>query len=208
VLRTGVSPRAAQASLRTVLEGDLRPLLPLIQVPTLVLHRRDFHVPSVEHTHFLVEHIPGAKLAELPGADMPVIWDTPELALDLIEEFLTGVRRIAEPKRVLATVVFTDIVSSTEQVSRLGDRRWRELLDVHDELARRVVEEFQGQLVKTTGDGSWPPSTVQTAGAAARLPSETSCAASGSRFGWDCTLARLSCVTAMSVALLFISRPG
>jgi class 3 adenylate cyclase len=153
LLRTGASPRAARALLRTVLEVDLRPLLPLIQAPTLVLHRRDFHVPPVDHAHFLVEHIPGARLAELPGADMSVIWDTPELALDLIEEFLTGVRRIPEPKRVLATVLFTDIVGSTEQASRLGDRRWRELLEVHDELARRLVEEFQGQLVKTTGDG-------------------------------------------------------
>jgi class 3 adenylate cyclase len=153
LLRTGASPRAARALLRTVLEVDLRPLLPLIQAPTLVLHRRDFHVPPVDHAHFLVEHIPGARLAELPGADMSVIWDSPELALDLIEEFLTGVRRIPEPKRVLATVLFTDIVGSTEQASRLGDRRWRELLEVHDELARRLVEEFQGQLVKTTGDG-------------------------------------------------------
>jgi class 3 adenylate cyclase len=153
LLRTGASPRAARALLRTVLEVDLRPLLPLIQAPTLVLHRWDFHVPPVDHAHFLVEHIPGARLAELPGADMSVIWDSPELALDLIEEFLTGVRRIPEPKRVLATVLFTDIVGSTEQASRLGDRRWRELLEVHDELARRLVEEFQGQLVKTTGDG-------------------------------------------------------
>jgi class 3 adenylate cyclase len=153
LLRTGASPRAARALLRTVLEVDLRPLLPLIQAPTLVLHRWDFHVPPVDHAHFLVEHIPGARLAELPGADMSVIWDSPELALDLIEEFLTGVRRIPEPKRVLATVMFTDIVGSTEQASRLGDRRWRELLEVHDELARRLVEEFQGQLVKTTGDG-------------------------------------------------------
>jgi class 3 adenylate cyclase len=153
LLRTGASPRAARALLRTVLEVDLRPLLPLIQAPTLVLHRWDFHVPPVDHAHFLVEHIPGARLAELPGAHMSVIWDSPELALDLIEEFLTGVRRIPEPKRVLATVMFTDIVGSTEQASRLGDRRWRELLEVHDELARRLVEEFQGQLVKTTGDG-------------------------------------------------------
>jgi class 3 adenylate cyclase len=153
LLRTGASPRAARALLRTVLEVDLRPLLPLIQVPTLVLHRRDFHVPPVEHARFLVEHIPGARLVELPGADMSVIWDTPELALDLIEEFLTGVRRIPQPKRVLATVLFTDIVGSTERATRLGDRHWRELLEVHDELARRLVGEFQGQLVKTTGDG-------------------------------------------------------
>jgi class 3 adenylate cyclase len=83
----------------------------------------------------------------------PLIWETPQLALDQVEAFLTGVRRTTAPTRVLATVLFTDIVGSTEQASRLGDRRWRELLDVHDELARRLVEEFGGQLVKTTGDG-------------------------------------------------------
>jgi class 3 adenylate cyclase len=153
LLRTGASPRAARALLRTVLEVDLRPILPLVQAPTLVLHRRDFHVPPVEHARFLVEQIPDARLAELPGADMSIIWDTPEVALDLIEEFLTGVRRVPEPARVLATVLFTDIVGSTERAGRLGDRRWRELLGAHDDLARRVVEEFQGQLVKTTGDG-------------------------------------------------------
>jgi class 3 adenylate cyclase len=79
--------------------------------------------------------------------------EAPELALDLIQQFLTGVHRPAEPNRVLATVLFTDIVASTERASRLGDRRWRELLNVHDELARRLVEEFGGRLVKTTGDG-------------------------------------------------------
>jgi class 3 adenylate cyclase len=154
LLRTGASPRAAaRALLRTVLEVDLRPLLPLIQAPTLVLHRRDFHVPPVEHAHFLADHIPDAKFVELPGADMSVIWDTPELALDVVEEFLTGVRPIPRPKRVLSTVLFTDIVGSTERATRLGDRRWRELLNVHDELARRLIEEFGGQLIKTTGDG-------------------------------------------------------
>jgi class 3 adenylate cyclase len=90
---------------------------------------------------------------ELPGADGMLIWETPELALDLIEEFLTGVRRAAQPTRMLATVLFTDIVGSTQQASRLGDRRWRELLNVHDDLTRRLVEEFGGQLIKTTGDG-------------------------------------------------------
>jgi class 3 adenylate cyclase len=154
LLRTGASPRAAaRALLRTVMEVDLRPLLPLIQAPTLVLHRRDFHVPPVEHAHFLTEHIPDARLVELPGADMSVIWDTPEVALDLIEEFLTGVRPVPGPMRVLSTVLFTDIVGSTERAARLGDRRWRELLNAHDELAGRLIEEFGGQLIKTTGDG-------------------------------------------------------
>jgi class 3 adenylate cyclase len=135
------------------LDLDVRPVLPLIQAPTLVVHRKDFHVVPIEHARYLAEHIPGAKLVELPGADVTFVWDRPELALDLIEEFLTGVHHMPEPKRVLATVLFTDIVGSTERARELGDRRWRRLLDVHDELAHRVVEEWGGRLVKTTGDG-------------------------------------------------------
>jgi class 3 adenylate cyclase len=153
VQRAGGSPRGALASLRAVLELDVRPILPLIQAPTLILHRKDFQGVPIEHGRYLAEHIPDAKLVELPGADVTLVWEAPELALELIEEFLTGVRRSPEPTRVLATVLFSDIVGSTEQASRLGDRRWRELLNVHDELARRLVEEFGGQLVKTTGDG-------------------------------------------------------
>ena len=153
LVRTGGSPRAAQAFLRAGLEVDVRPVLPLIQAPTLVLHRRDYQFLSIDHGRYLAEHIPGAKLVELPGADGTLIWETPELALDLIEEFLTGVRRPAGASRVLATVLFTDIVGSTERAGRLGDRRWRELLDVHDELVRRLVEEFHGRLVQMTGDG-------------------------------------------------------
>jgi pimeloyl-ACP methyl ester carboxylesterase len=151
--RAMASPKAAQPLLRTMLEVDVRTVLPLIQAPTLVLHRWDLQLLSIEHAHYLVEHIPNAKLVELPGADAPLIWEEPQLALDLIEEFLVGVRHAAEPTRALATVLFTDIVDSTKLATRLGDRRWRELLDVHEELARQVVEEFGGQLVKTTGDG-------------------------------------------------------
>jgi pimeloyl-ACP methyl ester carboxylesterase len=167
LLRTGASPRAARALLRTVLEVDLRPILPLVQAPTLVLHRRDFHVPPVEHARFLVEQIPDARLAELPGADMSIIWDTPEVALDLIEEFLTGVRRVPEPTRVLATVLFTDIVGSTERAARLGDRRWRELLGVHDELAGRLVEEFHVSPSRRPATASWRPSTAPAGRSAA-----------------------------------------
>jgi class 3 adenylate cyclase len=151
--RAGASPRAAQAFLRALLEVDVRPALPLVQAPTLVLHRPDAQVIPVEHGRYLAEHIPRATLVELPGADPTLVWETPELVLDQIEAFLTGVRRTAAPTRILATVLLTDIVGSTERAGRLGDRRWSELLNVHDELARRVVEEFAGQLVKTTGDG-------------------------------------------------------
>jgi class 3 adenylate cyclase len=151
--RTSLNPRAAQPYLRAMMDVDVRTILPLVQAPTLILHRRDVQSFSVEEGRYLAEHIPQAKLVELPGADATLAWETPELALDLIQQFLTGVHRPIEPNRVLATVLFSDIVASTEQASQLGDRRWRELLNVHDELARRLVEEFGGRLVKTTGDG-------------------------------------------------------
>lgn len=151
--RTSLNPRAAQPYLRAMMDVDVRSILPLVQAPTLILHRRDVQSFPVEQGHYLAEHIPQAKLVELPGADATLAWETPELALDLIQQFLTGVHRPIEPNRVLATVLFSDIVASTERAGRLGDRRWRELLNVHDELARRLVEEFGGRLVKTTGDG-------------------------------------------------------
>jgi class 3 adenylate cyclase len=151
--RAVASPKLAQSFLRTMLEADVRTVLPLVHAPTLILHRRDIQLLPIGHARYLAEHIPNAKLVELPGADAPLVWEEPQLALDLIEEFLTGVRRPPEPTRVLATVLFTDIVDSTKLATRLGDRRWRELLDAHDELARQAVEETGGRLVKTTGDG-------------------------------------------------------
>jgi class 3 adenylate cyclase len=151
--RAMASPRAAQPLLRTMLAVDVRTVLPLIQAPTLVLHRREVQLLPIENARYLVEQIRDAKLVELPGADAPLIWEEPQLALDLIEEFLIGVRRAAEPTRALATVLFTDIVDSTKLASQLGDRRWRELLNTHDDVARQLVEEFNGRLIHTTGDG-------------------------------------------------------
>jgi class 3 adenylate cyclase len=151
--RTGASPRAAKALLRAALEVDARPILPLIHASTLILHRRDAHLIPIQHARFLAEHIPDAKLVELRGSDLSLMWENREQILDLIEEFLTGVRRVPPPKRVLATVLFTDIVGSTTLASRLRDRRWRELLDTHDDVSRQTVEEFNGRLVETTGDG-------------------------------------------------------
>jgi class 3 adenylate cyclase len=151
--RTVGSPRVVQAYMRAMFEVDARPILPLIHAPTLVLHRSNVQFIPVQHGRYLAEHIPGAKLIELPGVEGPLVWEMPELTLDRVQEFLTGVGRVAEPTRVLSTVLFTDIVGSTERAAALGDRRWREVLNVHDELARRLVEEFGGRLVKTTGDG-------------------------------------------------------
>jgi class 3 adenylate cyclase len=151
--RASASPKVSQVFLRAMAEIDVRPVLPLVQAPTLILHRRGFSLVPIAHGRYLADHIGRARLVELPGSDVDLSWETPDLALDGIQEFLTGIRRGAEPSRVLATVLFTDIVSSTERAARAGDRRWRELLEVHDELAGRLVEQFHGRLVKTTGDG-------------------------------------------------------
>jgi len=151
--RTTASPRAVQAFLRASFEMDASSILPLIQAPTLILHRRDCQLVPITHGRYLAERIPGATLIELPGTELSLFWETPEAVLDHVEQFLIGVRRVAQPTRMLATVLFTDIVGSTQRAGELGDRRWRELLNVHDELTGRLVEEFGGHLVKTTGDG-------------------------------------------------------
>jgi class 3 adenylate cyclase len=151
--RSMASPRTVHVFLRALFQVDVRPLLPLVQAPVLVLHRRDFLLLPIEHGRYLAEHLPNARLVELPGADGPLTWEHPELTLGHIEEFLTGVRQHVPTTRVLATVLFTDIVGSTERAAALGDRRWRELLQVHDDLSRRLVEQWGGRVVKTTGDG-------------------------------------------------------
>jgi len=150
--RAIASPGVVRAYLRALLEVDVRPILPLIQAPTLVLHHTGFRQLPVAHGRYLAEHIPGARLVEVPG-DLPLLWELPDPVLEAVEEFLTGVDRPAVATRVLATVLFTDIVGSTERAAELGDRRWRELLQVHDDLAGRLVDRWGGRLVKTTGDG-------------------------------------------------------
>ncbi len=151
--RRGASPATAAVLSGTLLTGDVRAVLPSIVAPTLVIHRSDnpFIVPA--HSRYLVERISGARYVELPGADsMPYSGDADSL-LDQVEEFLSGERHRPIPDRVLATVLFTDIVGSTEQAVQLGDRRWRELLERHDQIVRRQVGRFRGRFVKSTGDG-------------------------------------------------------
>jgi class 3 adenylate cyclase len=151
--RATASPQTVQTFIHASYAVDARPMLPLVQAPTLVLHRREFGLVPIEHGRYLAERLPDATLVELPGADGPLVWETPELALDAIQEFLTGVRRAVAPDQTLATVLFTDIVASTQRAGQVGDRRWRELLELHDQAARRWVEAFHGTLVKTNGDG-------------------------------------------------------
>jgi len=147
------SPTRTWALVQMFLETDVREALPLIQAPTLVMHRRRDHAVSVRGARWLAEQIAGSRFVEFEGRDhLPWVGD-PEPPLVAMEEFLTGVRPGATPERVLATVVFTDIVDSTKRATELGDRRWRELLEEHQELVRACLERFEGREVKTTGDG-------------------------------------------------------
>ena len=150
--RQSMSPTMARAALRLALEFDIRDVLPSIHVPTLVIHRTG-DVLQVEGARWLATQIPDARFVELPGDDhWPWITD-PDEVVDEVEEFLTGERREREPDRVLATVLFTDIIGSTERATALGDRRWRDLLDQHDRLVRHELDRHRGREVKTTGDG-------------------------------------------------------
>jgi class 3 adenylate cyclase len=139
--------------MRASLEFDVRDLLPAIRVPTLVLHRSGDMAVPVEHGRYLGEHIPGAKYVEMPGIDhAPAIGD-PERIIGEIEEFLTGSRSEMEIDRVLATVLFTDVVDSTKRAATLGDRPWRALIDRHDQIVRQQLSRFRGREVKNLGDG-------------------------------------------------------
>ena len=152
-LRRSASPGAAVALMRMNTQLDVRDVLPTIQAPTLVLHRAHDRDASVEEGRWIAARIPGAKFVELPG-EAHILWaGNTDAVVDEIEEFLTGVRRGPEPDRVLATVLFTDIVGSTEQATRVGDRRWRDLLERHHALVRRELERFSGREVDTAGDG-------------------------------------------------------
>ena len=133
---------------------DISDILPTIRVPTLIIHRTEDATISVEGGRFLAEHIPGASYMELPGKDhLPLIGDNADEIADAIEEFLTGSRPLVTIDRVLATVLFTDIVGSTEKAAALGDSRWHNLLDNHHTTIRRNLTRFRGHEVKTTGDG-------------------------------------------------------
>ena len=150
--RLSASPGAAVALLQMIFEIDIRPLLSTIRVPTLVMHRTaDF--AHAFGSRYMGAHIPGAKVVELPGSDyFPYLGDQ-DAILDEIEEFLTGVRPVHVPDRALVTVLFTDIVSSTERASALGDDVWTRTLDRHDALVAREVERHRGRRINTTGDG-------------------------------------------------------
>jgi class 3 adenylate cyclase len=150
--RASASPGAARDLILVNSQIDVRHVLPAISVPTLVLHRTGDRDSRSEEGRYIAERIPGARFVELAGdVHVPVI-DADQI-LDEVEEFLTGTRPAREPDRVLATVLFTDIVGSSQRAAELGDRAWRELLAGHHAAVRRQLERFQGREVDTAGDG-------------------------------------------------------
>ena len=152
-LRMGASPREALTLARMNTEIDVRTILPAIRVPTLVLHRRDDRDALIAGGRYIADHIPGAKLVELDGADHLLWAGDQDSVLNEIEEFLTGVRHSAASDRVLTTILFTDIVGSTARAAALGDRQWRDLLARHYATVRGAIERYRGREARTTGDG-------------------------------------------------------
>ncbi len=152
-LRLGASPSAVINVFRMNAAIDVRDILPAIHVPTLVLHRSGDRTIEVEQGRYLAQHIPGARLAELSGDDHLWWVGDSESIVNEIQEFLTGERHAVEPDRVLATMLFTDIVDSTKRAAEMGDRRWRDLLDRHNAVMRTEINRFRGRAVKSTGDG-------------------------------------------------------
>jgi class 3 adenylate cyclase len=152
VTRAIATPKKVAAQIRYIVENlDAREALPLIRVPTLVLHTENNLVYSIEEGRYLADHIDGAKFVELPGGDLDV--STSVGAIEEIAEFVTGERPPVEVDRILTTVLFTDIVASTERAEREGDHRWSELLSAHHKVVRSELHHFRGQEIDTAGDG-------------------------------------------------------
>jgi class 3 adenylate cyclase len=151
--RLAASPGAAMALMSSYMDIDVRPALPLVNAPTLVVHRTDDRMVPVSLGRYVADHIDGARLVELPGTDHFWWTEGTDEILGEAEEFLTGARSAPEADRVLASVLFTDIVGSTRRAVELGDREWGLLLDKHDSLVAREVTRHGGRVIKTTGDG-------------------------------------------------------
>ena len=151
--RYAATPAMLTQTYLMFLDIDVRPILPTVDVPTLVLHRRGDHAVNRRGSEWMATQIPGAKYVELTGIDHSLFAGDTDAVVDEVEEFLTGARRAVEIDRVLATVMFTDIVDSTQRATAMGDRPWRDLLEAQNDAIRRELVRFSGREVKTMGDG-------------------------------------------------------
>lgn len=151
--RAAASPATAAKLVLMNGQVDIRAVLPTIQAPTLVLHRAQDHFIDIRHSRYLAEHVPGARFVELPGSEAISFGADDDHLLDEVEEFLTGTRKTADTERVLATVMFSDIVDSTKRAADLGDRRWRDVIESISEATLSELQRFRGRAIKTMGDG-------------------------------------------------------
>jgi len=152
--RMAASPATAAAMARQWFEVDVRSVLPAISAPALVIVRTGNAMFPPSHTRYLADRIAGAKYVEFPGADLHYFVGDADLVLDTVEEFVTGTRPLPSPDRFLGTVLFLDIVGSTQMAAQIGDRAFRELLDGFVQLVQRQLSRYQGRLVDTAGDGA------------------------------------------------------
>jgi len=171
--RAAARPRELASYMPMVHTLDVRNVLSSIRCPTLILHRRDHGWVGVEHARYIAERIAGARFVELPGSDVSLATEHPEISLGLIEELVTGSTTIPDADRVLATVLFTDIVASTERAAAIGDRAWRDLLESYYAVVRRELVRFRGREIDTAGDGVFatfdgPARAIRCAGAMGR----------------------------------------
>jgi class 3 adenylate cyclase len=151
--RAAASPATAAQLVMMNAQVDVRAVLSQVQAPTLVLHRTADTFVDIRHSRYLAEHIPDARLVELRGSEAITFGADDDALIEEVEEFLTGARSAAAPERVLATVMFGDIVGSTERAAELGDRRWRDLLSSFAQAYERELRRFRGRTVKALGDG-------------------------------------------------------
>jgi pimeloyl-ACP methyl ester carboxylesterase len=151
--RLSVSPSNLAAMAQMAAELDVRPVLPSVRVPTLVVHSRNDPILDIAHGRYLAEHIPGAKFVEFTGASHITWFSDADRLVEEVARFVTGMRPVEPAERVLATVLFTDIVASTETAASLGDQRWQDLLGQHNAFVRRNLDRFCGREIKTIGDG-------------------------------------------------------
>jgi class 3 adenylate cyclase len=153
--RNSVRPSRVRPIIEQINALDIRPILPAVRVPALIVHRRGDRLVDVANGRYLAAHVPEAKYVELPGDDHMYFAGDADALLDEIEEFVTGSRGAYDSEQVLATVMFTDIVSSTAHAARLGDRRWQELISDHDRVTKARVADYRGRMIRTTGDGAF-----------------------------------------------------
>jgi class 3 adenylate cyclase len=152
--RSVASPATMVENMDILKELDARDMLALIRIPTLVLGRSEYSLIPVTQTRYIADHIPGARFIELPGSDAALVWESTDLIVDLIEEFVTGRRGGGEPERAIVTILFTDIVDSTHRAAELGDSQWRQLLERHDRTVREQVALYLGKFIESSGDGT------------------------------------------------------